>query len=482
MTNKKDRISVGIDGIDEILEGGFLKGQVYLICGGPGSGKTIFGEHFLDTGVKDGEHVLFISMAEHEPQIKTNMQNLGLDTNGISFLDLTPNPDFFLESKAYDIFSPAEVERQPTSELIINAVKSARPTRVLIDALTQFRYLSSDEFQFRKQVLSLFQFLKEQKATVVITSEGSAQQPDDDLKFLCDGIIQLNNHNGIRTISVPKFRGSSFRSGEHTMRITKTGIKVFPQLLPEEHHKEFVPTPIPSGIPEIDQMLAGGLESGTITIITGPSGVGKTSLGLSFMKEAAKSQGRSVIYCFEEDLDTLIARSQGINIPISELIKRNALSLVHVEPQLYFPDEFANMVRAEVEANHPKMIMIDSIAGYKISMRGEDLTSHLHSLCKYLKNMGTSVLLINESEYITGEFRATEVGISYLADNLIFMRYYEFDGAMHRSIGILKKRVTNHEKTIREYQITSEGIKVGIPLKGIQGILRGIPEFIKKGD
>ncbi len=479
--SKNDRISVGIKGADEILRGGLLKGQVYLVAGGPGSGKTIFGEHFLAAGLKAGEKVLFISMAEHENQIRKNMQLLGFDHSSIHFLDLTPNPDFFVESKAYDIFSPSEVERQPTSDLIITAVKSAKPSRIFIDAITQFRYLSTDEFQFRKQVLSLFQFLREQNATVIFTAESTVNQPDDDLRFMCDGIIQLRNVNGVRSISIEKFRGSSFRNGYHTLKISSNGIAVFPRLLPEEHHVAFVSTPIPSGIPEVDLMLSGGLEGGTVSMITGPSGIGKTSLGLHFLNEAVKQGFRSVLYSFEEETDLLTERSRGIGIPLDDMMK-TGLSIVHVEPLLYYPDEFANMIRQEVEEKKAKFIMLDSAMGYKLSMQGEDLTRHLHAITKYLKNMGVTILLISETEYITGEFRATDIGISYLTDNLLFMRYYELNGALHRSIGVLKKRVTDHEKTLREFRITSEGFKVGEPLTGVQGILRGVPEIINKGD
>ena len=478
MEQKITRVSVGIEGYDEISYGGLLKGRVYLVCGNPGSGKTIFGLHFLTTGVNAGESVLFISMAEHEAQVKENAEILGFDTSGFNFLDLTPESDFFLEMKTYDIFSPAEVERQPTTDLIIQKVNQVKPARVFIDAMTQFRYLATDEFQFRKQVLSFLRFLRDQGATIVLTSEGTTQVPDDDLKFMCDGIIQMNYGDTGRTVTIVKSRGSDFKGGHHIMRITGEGIKIFPMLVPEAHHAEFVPSQISSGIPQLDEMLAGGIERGTISMITGPAGVGKTTLGLQFMKEAASIGIHSIIYTFEEDVATLVTRSEGIGIPLNQMIVDGLISVVNVEPLLYFPDEFANLVRKQVEEESVKVVMLDGTSGYRMSMQGGDLTRHLHALGKYLVNMGVTFILICETEYITGEFRATEMGISYLSDNLIFMRHYEFNGEVRRCIGVLKKRLTDHGKTLREFEITSEGLKVGQPLLGVQGILSGVPTIL----
>ncbi len=470
------RLSSGVPGFDEILEGGLIPGRAYLVRGGPGVGKTTLGFHFLTAGAANGEKALFINMGESEEQLRRNAEATGFDLRNVTFLDLSPSPEFFTEAQTYDVFSPAEVEREPTTNKITAEVESLRPQRVFLDAMTYFRYLSPDAFQFRKQVHSFLRFLTESGATVLFTSEASPTDPDDDLQFMADGIVHLEN-NGERTISVIKFRGSDFRSGRHTMRLGSNGMQVFPRLLPEAFGKEFRTETISSGIPEIDELLHGGLERGTITIITGPTGVGKTTLGLQFMKEAAGRGERSVVYTFEEWTETLMRRSEAINIPVRKMAERGTLSIVQVEPLHYTPDEFARLVRRDVEANGTAIVMIDSISGYKLSVRGEDLVSHVHALSKYLQNMGVAVLLINEVEYITGDFRATDVGVSYIADNIVFLRYLEVRGELHRSIGVLKKRLTDFEKTLREYEITQYGIKVGKPLTDLRGILSGKPEF-----
>jgi len=262
------------------------------------------------------------------------------------------------------------------------------------------------------------------------------------------------------------------------MQLSGKGMEVFPKLLPEAYGREFVAETIASGVPELDELLHGGLERGTVTIITGPSGVGKTTLGLLFMKEAAGRGERSVVYTFEEGLETLLARCEAINVPAHAMMERGTLDMVKVEPLQFTPDEFARLVRREVEEQKARIVMLDSIAGYRLSLRGEDLVTHVHALSKYLANMGVTVLLINEVEAITGEFRATEVGISYLADNIIFLRYLEMQGEMRKAIGVLKKRVSDFEKTLREYEITRYGVKVGRPLTGLRGILSGRPEWV----
>jgi circadian clock protein KaiC len=471
------RLSSGIVGLDEVLHGGLIPGRAYLVRGGPGTGKTTLGLHFLTAGRAAKDKPLFITLGETEEQVRRNGEMLGFKLDRIAFLDLSPSSTFFTEVQSYDIFSPAEVERKPITQIILEQVKTLKPQRVFLDAVTQFRYLAADAFQFRRQVLSFLRFLVEQGATVLFTSEGSGDAPDDDLQFMSDGVIHLNFSGEGRTLGVSKFRGSDFHSGKHAMKLGEAGMEVFPRLLPETYQRDFVAEPLPSGLPELDELLHGGLERGTISIISGPTGVGKTTLGLQFLKEAAGRGERSVVYTFEEGVETILHRAEAVHIPARTMVARGTLSVVQVEPLQLTPDEFAHLVRHEVEEQEARIIMLDSTAGYRLSLGGGDLVTHLHALCKYLQNMGVAALLVSEIEYITGEFRATEVGVSYLADNIVFLRYLEVHGELRRAIGVLKKRLSNFEKTLREIEITRYGIKVGKPLTELRGILRGTPEW-----
>ncbi|MDK2921889.1 MAG: circadian clock protein KaiC [Desulfonauticus sp.] len=476
------KLSSGIEGLDKILKGGFIAKRAYLIAGGPGSGKTTLGLHFLEKGSKHKENCLFISLGEKEEQIRENAQNLGLQLKKVDFLDLSPESSYFTQMESYDIFSPAEVEREPTTKAIQERVEKLKPTRVVIDSMTQFRYLAPDVFQFRKQVLSFLRFLAESGATVLFTSEASPDAPDDDLRFLSDGILEILVQDQDRYLLVSKFRGSDFIAGKHSMDIKENqGVLIYPRITLEESYLT-PPTfdTLSFGVPEIDELLMGGIERGTVTLLSGPSGVGKTTLGMQFIKETAGRGERSVVYTFEETKEKIIRRCEQVNIAASYMMEKGTLEIKKIEPQIYTPDAFADMLRKDVEKNKTKVVMIDSTSGYSQSIRGKELISELHAVCKYLTQMGVTVLLPSEVKNITGDFTISSFDISYLADNVIFLRYLEIEGAMRKAIGVLKKRLGDFEKTLREFVITRYGIKVGEPLNNLQNILSGTPVFRKE--
>jgi len=472
------RISTGIEGLDRILNGGLIEKRAYLLRGGPGAGKTTIGYHFLTEGVKKGEKSLFITLGEKKEQLIQNAATFGLNLEGVEFLDLSPTPDFFAQVESYDIFSPADVEREPVTKMIINVVESIKPQRIFIDSMTQFRYLAPDTFQFRKQALSFIRYLTEHGGTILFTSEASCEAPDDDLMFLSDGIINLRVKEESRTIEVTKFRGSSFLSGLHSYTIGYGGITIFPRLVPELHTAEFSFDLLSSGIPEIDELLNGGLERGTVTLISGPSGVGKSTMGMVFLKEAAGRGENSVVYTFEETSEKILSRCESVNIPARAMVESGRLKIRHVEPLTLLPDEFANLIERDVEEGGAKVVMIDSTSGYEMAMGGENPRAHLHAVCRYLTNMGVLVLLPTEVRNITGEFKVSDHHISYLADNIVFLRYLEIGGEMRRAIGVLKKKFSDFEKTLREFKITRFGIKVGDPLSNLRNILSGSPFFV----
>jgi circadian clock protein KaiC len=476
----EERVSVGVAGLDDVLHGGLIPERSYMVRGEPGTGKSILGLHFLIAGVERGETALYINLEETEVDIEQNAASLGLDVSGIEFLDLTPESSEFTEEETYDVFSPEEVEQESLTGRITDRVRELEPDRVVIDPMTQLQYLAPDQYQFRKQVLSLTRFFGQTGATLVFTSQAGSRSPDDDLQFMADGVIELDYAETGRTVRVPKFRGSDTHSGEHTMRIRDTGVDIYPELDPGGHGTDYTMETVSSGVPELDQQLHGGIERGTVSIISGPTGVGKTTTGSQFMKEAAGRGERSAIYMFEETEGTFLTRCTSVNIPVEEMRERGTLSIEEIEALELSPQEFAQKVRTDVEQKDTQIVMIDGVNGYSLSIRGDDseLRRKLHSLCRYLKSVGVTVILIDEVSSVTGEFQVTEGGISYIADNIVFLRHIEMEGELRKVIGVLKKRTSDFERTLREFEISEHGIKIGEPLTNLRGILQGTPEWM----
>jgi len=475
-----ERITTGLDGLDSITHGGFIPGRSYMLRGAAGSGKTILGFHFLEAGLASGETVLFINLEEDLGDLQANAEALGFDTGGIEFLDLSLGADAFTEDQSYEIFGAEEVEQQPVADRIVEAVTDIQPTRIVVDPLTQLRHLTADDYQFRKQVIGFMRFLKSHGGTVAFTVQNTERMPTEDLQFLTDGVVALERTGQGRRLTVPKFRGSDTQSGTHAFRITDEGIRVFPALVPGDYAQEFTADSLPSGVAGVDDLLKGGPTRGTVSVISGPTGVGKTTLGTQFARAAASRGERSVIYLFEENEETFLSRSAAIDIPVDQMVEQGTLDIVELEPLEHSPQEFASMVREQVETEDTSVVMIDGLAGYRLTLRGrdDDLLQNVHALGRYLQNMGVTTFLIDETQGIAGEVEATNENISYLADSIVFLRHLELDGELRKAIGVLKKRTGDFERQLREFEITSEGIRVGDPLSGVRGILSGNPERV----
>ncbi|HET8866493.1 MAG TPA: ATPase domain-containing protein [Gracilimonas sp.] len=471
-----EKISTGISGLDEVLDGGLIPKQSYLIQGGPGTGKSTIGYHFLEQGVKDGESSLYISFGESNEHVHVNTKKLGINLKGVHFLDLNPETDITKDFDAYSVFSSAEVESSSIFEPIVKAVEKHQPKRVFLDSITMFQFLNQDPFQTRNMALAFIKYICSNGATLVMTSELSEKSTEKEATFWVDGIMNLVFADSWRKLNVVKYRGSDFRNGNHAFKINSSGFIVFPALSPNKYSRNFITEPVSSGIKELDTLLNGGIEQGTTSLVTGPSGVGKTNLCVQFLKEAANRGERSAIYTFEESKEVIVKRSESINVPIQGMLDKGFLKIESIEPLSYSPDEFSKMVRTDVEENGTKFVMLDSIGGYGMAVKEENTLERLHSLTVYLQNMGVTTFLLNETKSITGTLEATNIHASYLADNIIFLRYLEMEGELQKAIGVLKKRLSDFEKSIRKFDITKDGIHVGDKLTGFKGILSGAPE------
>jgi circadian clock protein KaiC len=472
------RVSSGVDGLDRVLAGGFPARRAHMLRGQPGTGKTLLGLHFLLAGIDAGESVLYVHFEETTENVVADAESIGFDVSDVEFLDLSPDADLFTADRTYGLFDADEVESGDVAEAVVDAVDRVEPDRVFVDPLTQLRHLTPDDYQFKRTVASFMRYLTERGATVLFSTQPTSDRSDEDLEFLSAGTLELGRASKGRTVAVGKLRGSDFQRGTHTMTISTGGVRVYPELVPGEYERSFTAEALSTGVDEFDDLLGGGLERGTVTVVSGPTGVGKTTFATQFAQATASRGERSVLFLFEEAAETLRHRSQSISIGVSEMEAEGTLAIDELEPLSISPDEFAARVRDEVESRDARTVVIDSIASYRLTIRGDDddLVRELHALCRYLRNMGVTVLLTDDVGSVTGEFEATSAPISYLADNIVFFRYVELNGELRRVAGVLKKRTSDFERTIRRFQITEDGFSLDAPLSGLRGILDGVPE------
>ena len=472
-----ERTSTGVPGLDEILNGGLIRGRNVLVRGSPGSGKTIFGLHFLSAGIDAGESALYVNMGEPQSYVEETADAFGLNADRIRFHNLSPTQEQFSERNSHSVFESSEVEQPSFIATLRETVDELEPDRVLLDPITEFRYLTADERQFRSGILGLLDYLKDLDATVMLTSQAGGSVTDDDLQFLVDAVVSLDVTPESRAVSVSKFRGSSFRRGTHFYDITDEGLTVWPTLVPDEQEREIEPGTLSSGVTELDELLHGGLDHGTVTILSGPTGVGKTTTGLQFLTQAAVNGKQATLFQFEEAERTIRKRADAIGLPLQDALDSGAMSIVEIPPEAYTIGEFEQFVRETVESG-TEVVMIDGSQGFQENLRGlDDTTGALLRVGRYLRAAGVSTILVNEVHNITGEFHATEERTSNLADNIVFLRHVEYRGELRKVIGTLKMRTSDFERGLRELEITGEGIRVGEPLSQLRGILTGTPDW-----
>lgn len=431
-------------------------------------------------GVALGEASLIITLEESEEQLRTDASSMGIDLGSVEFVDASESATSFTEEQTYDLFSPAEVERAPITRRIIETVERLRPVRVVVDSMSRFRMLATNPAVFRKQADSLSHYLVGMGATVLMVSDALTETYDYDLCFMADGLITLESTELGRFVRVDKVRGSTFAHGRHAVRLGSRGMEVFPRLIPGDHVRVFEPTPLPSGIEALDAMLEGGIEHGLVTMISGPSGVGKTTLAMQFVYSAVRRGERAAVFSFEEPTAMLLRRSRQVGMDVDPFLSDGSLVVREIEPLKLSSDELASLVVAEFERDSRSVIMIDSIAAYKLALRGDDLVERLHALCRFMRNMGATVLLVNEVSSLGQGLKFTDVGISHLADNLIYLTYFERagnGGGLHvgRTVSVVKKRVSGHSDELYELLITPSGLEVRGPVDAhgfVEGAVR----------
>lgn len=479
----QEKRRTGIPELDVVLRGGLLTNRIHLIEGKPGAGKTTIALRYLMNGVEEGEKCLYVSLSESEKELRATAASHGWNLDGIEICAIVP-VEANLEDQQSILF-PSEIELNKTINLITDCIEKHNPARLVIDSISEIRLLAEDPMRYRRQIIALKHFILQREVTVLLLDDLTADPREYELQSTVHGVILLEQRERAfgsvrRRLRVVKMRGADFQSGWHDFAIIKEEVLVFPSLIADEHHREFSHEPISSDVPELDELLGGGLTRGGSVLLLGPSGVGKSSLALQYVNAASKRNERSAYFSFDESSETLLERASGLSMSISDAIKRESVYWERINPSRIAPGEFIWKVRRQVEDNGVSLVVIDSLNSYMETMHEEQaLMLQMHELLSYLSNMGVLCLLIVGQAGLLENVQ-DPLDISFITDTIILLRFYEAEGEVHKAISVVKKRPGRHESTIREYMLADNGVRVGPQLQKFEGVLTGTPRPVSK--
>ena len=483
MPETVEKADFGIEGLDDITAGGLARGRLFLLEGSPGTGKTTIATQFLAAGAAAGEPSLYITLSETEDEFRAGAKSHGWSLDGIDIFELVPPESLLDDDQQQSLLYSSDLELGETTKRIFEAFERIKPVRVVLDSLSEIRLLAQSSLRYRRQILALKHYFARSGATVLMLDDLSSEANDRTMHSVAHGVIRLDELSPEygaerRRMRVVKYRGQRYRGGYHDLIIATGGVRVFPRLVSAEHRRAFKRQVMGTESPQLNALLGGGVERGSSMLILGPAGTGKSLLALTFVVGAVKRGEKAAMFVFDEELGLLMQRAKGLGIDIQAMVDSGNLSIEQIDAAEMTPGELSSRVRNCVEELEAQTVVIDSLNGYQASMPEEQaLILHMHELLQYLNRQGASTFLTVAQHGLVGDMKAP-VDITYLADTVVLLRYFEALGKVRRAISVIKKRTGVHEDTIREYRIDPRGITLGKPLTNFHGVLRGVPSMI----
>lgn len=473
----------GISGLDDILGGGFSRGHVFLLEGEPGAGKTTVGLQFLLAGARRGERCLYVTLSETERELREGAAShhwaLGPE---IVVCELLPPESLLSGEQHQSLLYASDLELGETTKQIFDAVARENPHRLVIDSLSEIRLLAQSSLRYRRQILTIKHYFAKLGVTVLLLDDLTSDAADKTVHSIAHGVVRLQEVAPAygaerRRLRIIKYRGQRYRGGYHDFTIATGGINVFPRLIAAEHRHRHPRRAVSSGIEAFDRLLGGGVESGSSTLILGPAGTGKSLIAITFAMAALARGEKAAIFVFDEELGLLFDRMKTMNVDLEGARDRGDLLIHQIDAAELSPGEFAHRVRRIVDEQRVTTVVIDSLNGYQAAMPEQNsLILHIHELLQYLNRRGAATFMTVAQHGLVGDMQ-TPVDVTYLADTVILLRYFEARGKVRRAISVIKKRMGPHESTIREYRVSTEGLQFGEPLEAFQGVLRGVPTY-----
>lgn len=480
----RERLKTGTPGLDSILNGGLPKGHLYLVEGDPGTGKTTLAIQFLLEGIRSGEKVLYVTLSESKDELEQVAQSHGWPLDSLLIYEMVPTDDKLSPEAQYTVFHPSDVEFADTITAILKQVDAIQPQRVVFDSLSELRMLARDSLKYRRQILALKHYFAGRNSTVLLLDDRTAEGHDLQLQSIAHGVFMMHSFErdfGIkrRRIEVRKLRGLAFREGFHDYTIQTGGIEVYPRLIASEHKTGLEQRCVPSGLSGLDDLLRGGIDSGTSTLLIGPAGCGKSTVALRYATSAARRGEKAVIFTFDEARSNLITRGVNLGMDPVPLIENGSLEVQQIDPAELSPGEFVSRVRRLVDEQGMRLVVLDSVNGFLYAMPHEQfLAMQLHELLSYLGQQQVVSILTLVQHGFVGSNIQSPIDVSYLADTVILFRYFEAAGQVRQAISVVKKRSGPHERTIRELVFSDGAIHVGSALSEFEGVLTGTPRYI----